>query len=224
MIVLKYLFIFGLFSVVGWVLELIYRSIINKKIINPGFMSGCVVPLYGFGAVILNSICNLFVPIKSLYKVIIIFVLSIILLSILECITGYILIKFFNLRLWDYSKHKYNYKGFICIEFSLIWGCLSLVYYICFFNWINTFSLSFVTNTIGVFCLGIFFGIFLVDLCVSINLLNKLYRYAEQIKQTINIERFKLDARTHVKKKKFLNAIYPYVTTNKFLKDKINKR
>jgi len=73
MLFFEYLFIFCLFSVVGWILEFAYRSIVNKKIINPGFMSGCVVPLYGFGAVILNIICSLFNGVESNYKVIVIF-------------------------------------------------------------------------------------------------------------------------------------------------------
>lgn len=224
MIVFKYLFIFCLFSVVGWVLELTYRSIINKKIVNPGFMTGCVVPLYGTGAVILNLICNLFIPIESKYKIIIIFVLSIILLSILEYFTGYALLKFFNLKLWDYSKRKCNINGFICLEFSFIWGFLSLIFYKLVFPWINEFSLNFVNSNIGIFSLGIFMGVFIIDLCVSINMLNKLTKYAKQIRVTIDMEKLKLEARMKTTKKKFWNAIYPYVSTNIFLKDKINKR
>lgn len=220
----KYLFIFCIFSVVGWILELTYRSIVTKKIINPGFMSGCVVPLYGFGAVILNLICNLFISIKSNYKIVIIFILSIIILSILEYFTGYVLLKFFNLRLWDYSDRKYNYKGFICLYFSFIWGILSLVFYNFIFPWINSFSNNFVSSNIGIFLLGVFIGIFLIDLCVSINLLKKLVVYAEDLKETINIEKIKLEARREKKLKKFIDAIYPYISTNKFLRDRINKR
>lgn len=223
MIFFKYLFIFCLFSIVGWILEFCFRSITTKKIVNPGFMSGCVVPLYGFGAVILNLLCNLFVPIQSKYKIIVIFILSVILLSILECITGFILLKFFNLRLWDYSFSKLNYKGFICLEFSLIWGFLALVFYTFVFPWINEFALNFVSNSTYLFFLGIFVGMFLIDLCVSINLFNKFIEYANEMKETINIEKLKLDARMKIKRKKFWNAIYPYVSTNRFLKDKIKK-
>ena len=224
MIFFKYLFIFCLFAVVGWIIELVYMSVVTKKIINPGFMTGCVVPLYGVGAIILNLICNLFVPISSEYKIIIIFLLSIILLSILEYFTGYVLKKFFNIILWDYSDRKYNYKGFICLEFSFIWGLLSLIFYVFIFPWIDNFSINFVKSSIGIFFLGIFVGIFIIDLCVSINLLNKLSKYANEVKQTINIEKIKLEARLENRKKKFLNAIYPYLSTNRFLKDKIKKR
>lgn len=187
-------------------------------------MTGCVVPLYGFGAVILNLICNLFANIQTEYKSLIIFILSVILLSILEYVTGYILLKFFNLRLWDYSKQKCNYKGFICLEFSIIWGFLSLIFYTFIFPNLNNFALNFVNSNIGLFSLGIFVGVFIIDLCVSINLVDKLTKYANDVKETIDVEKLKLEARLNVRKKKFLHAIYPYVSTNKYLKDKIKKR
>lgn len=224
MIFFKYLVIFCMFSVIGWILEFTYRSIVTKTIVNPGFMTGCVVPLYGFGAVILNLLCNLFLPIESDYKVILIFLFSVIFLTTLEYITGLLLVKLFNLKLWDYSKRKCNYKGFICIEFSFIWGFLSLLFYIFIFPWLNAFVINFVKSNIGIFFLGIFVGVFIIDLCISINLLNKLSKYATEVKQTINIEKIKLEARLENRKKKFLKAIYPYLSTNRFLKDKIKKR
>lgn len=221
MIFFKYLFIFCLFSVVGWVLELIYRSIVMKKFINPGFMSGCVVPLYGFGAVIMNIICNLFSGIESSYKVILIFIISVILLSILEFISGYILLKYFHLKLWDYSTFKYNYKGFVCLEFSFVWGLLALVFYLFIYKWLDIFALNFISSTTGLFFLGIYVGIFIIDLCVSIQLLNRLTKYANDIKEIINVEKLKIDVRMKTNRKKFWNAIYPYISTNKFLRDKI---
>ena len=54
-------------------LEVVYRSIVNKKLINPGFMSGCVLPIYGFGAVILNIVCTVLDKINFQYKVLLIF-------------------------------------------------------------------------------------------------------------------------------------------------------
>lgn len=224
MIFFKYLFIFCLFSIIGWILEMFYRSYTNKKFINPGFMTGCVVPLYGFGAVILNLVCNLFVPIETAYKSLIIFILSVTLLSILECITGYFLLKFFNLRLWDYSKEKYNYNGFICLKFCVIWGFLSLIFYTFIFPNLNNIALNFINSNIGLFSLGVFVGVFIIDLCVSVNLAGKLTNYAKEIKETIDVEKLKLESRMNVRRKKIWNAIYPYVSTNKYLKDKINKR
>lgn len=221
MVFFKYLFIFCLFSSIGWILEVLYRSRQEKKFVNPGFMSGCTLPIYGFGAVIMYIICNLFSKINSNYKVILIFILSVIMLTILEYISGYLLLKLFSIRLWDYSDKKLNIKGFVCIYFSCIWGILSLVFYYLFYPHINSLAISFIDNKICLFFLGIYVGIFLVDLACSINLLNNLTKYAKGIRETINVERLKLDVRIKQNKKKFLNAIYPYLSTNKYLKEKI---
>lgn len=223
MVFLKYLFIFCLFSVVGWILELSFRSISTKKFVNPGFMSGCVLPIYGFGAVILNIICTLSLELKFNYKILLIFLLSTIILSLLEFISGYVLLKFFHLRLWDYSDIKFNIKGFICLRFSFVWGLLSLIYYYLVFPWINNYTTIFISNIFCLFALGIFFGVFLIDLFISIDLLKKLNEYSIAIKEIINLEKIKIDSIRKSTRKKFWKAIYPYISTNKFLKDKLKK-
>ena len=163
---LKYSFIFCLFAIVGWIIELIYRSNITKKLVNPGFMTGCVVPLYGFGAIIINILCVCFSDINLKYRVLFIFIISIIFLSFLEFVSGWIVFKLFNLSLWDYSNHKFNYKGFVCLYFSVIWGIFSVLYYYLVFPWINEFAVSFVNNQFCLLSLGIFYGVFFIDLFV----------------------------------------------------------
>lgn len=39
--------LFFLYSLMGWMLETIYRSISYRRLINPGFLTGPIVPLYG---------------------------------------------------------------------------------------------------------------------------------------------------------------------------------
>lgn len=219
---LKYLFIFAIFSVVGWFLEVAYRSYHNKKFINPGFLSGCAIPLYGFGAVIINLLCSLVTNINNSHKIILISIVSILLLTLLEFITGRVMIDLFNVKLWDYSNEKLNYKGIICLKFSLAWGILSIVYYKLIYSWINTFIINFTSDTYKIFILGIFYGVFIIDLCMSINLLSKLTKYSKNIKKIINLENFKIDTLKDGSKK-IWNKIYPYTNINKFLKDKIRK-
>ena len=120
MLFYKYLFLFSMFSIIGWILEVIYRSFITKKLVNPGFMSGCVVPIYGVGAIIANIICILVNKTSFNSKILLVCILSMIFLSFLELICGHICLKYFHLRLWDYRKYKINYKGYICINFSLL--------------------------------------------------------------------------------------------------------
>ena len=221
MLFYKYLFIFALFSIIGWIGEVIFRSIVNKKIINPGFMSGCVLPIYGIGAIIANLVCMFVLNFD--YETILIFFISLILLTLLELICGYISLKYFHIRLWDYRDLKFNYKGFICIEFSLIWGIASILYYKLAFPYIDSMSLNFISSNIGIFSLGIFLGIFLIDLSVSINLFNRLIKYSNEIKENINMEKIKLEARLNTRKKRFLNAIYPHLSTNRYIREKIKE-
>lgn len=223
MLFYKYLFIFAVFSIIGWILELCYRSLVTKKLVNPGFMSGCVVPLYGMGAIILNFVCIIISKIDVTNKVLLIFISSFILLSILEFICGFISLKYFNIRLWDYRKRKINYKGFICLEFSTIWGILGVIYYLLCFPYINDISSYFINSNIGIFSLGIFLGIFIIDLSASIKLLNTLIKYAKSIEEIINIEKIKLEARLNIRRKKFLNAIYPYISTSRYVKEQIKE-
>ncbi|MEA3471057.1 MAG: phosphohydrolase, partial [Thermodesulfobacteriota bacterium] len=46
----EYLFLFVFFSIIGWVLEAVFRSFHAKTFINPGFLKGPYLPIYGMGA------------------------------------------------------------------------------------------------------------------------------------------------------------------------------
>ena len=218
--ILKYLFIFCIFSIIGWFLELIYRALKSKKIINPGFMNGCVVPLYGFGAVILDLLCNILCKMDFRYKTVAIFILGLILLSILELIAGVILLKIFKLRLWDYSSYDFNFKGYICLQYSLIWGFLTLIFYNFVFPYLDNIIKVLIYNRICLILFGVFVGIFSIDFYASVLLSNRVKKYSKNINQIINLEKLKLDLNKKVKEKKVLNMLFPYLITNKFFKDK----
>ena len=216
---LKYLFIFALFSIIGWILEVTYKSITNKNIINTGLLIGCSVPLYGFGGVFLNILCNLLIDINSNYKIILLFIISIILLTLLEYIIGKIILKIFNIKFWDYSNLKLNYQGIICLSFSLIWGILSILFYYFIYPWLDNLSMTIINNSIGLFLLGIYYGIFIIDIFVTIDLLNKLKKYSKGIHKIINIEKLKISLSNN---NKLLYKIYPYSIINKYIKEKIS--
>ena len=145
------------------------------------------------------------------------------LLSLLELICGYICLKYFHLRLWDYTEYKINYKGYICLNFSLLWAVGGVLYYVFAFPYMDIISSNFINADIGIFSLGVFLGIFIIDLSFSIKLLSRLISYAKEIKENIDMEKIKLEARINIRKKKFFNTIYPYLSTNRYLRDKINE-
>ena len=217
----RVLFIFSFASILGWIIESIYRFVMSKKVVNPGFMSGCVVPIYGFGALILYYICKFSESFNYKYEAFLVIIVSMICLSLLELVSGLFLLKFFNLKLWDYSNRKLNFKGIICLRFTLYWGIFALIFYLFMYNFIDNLVLNITNNILGIFTLGLFYGIFFIDLCISINLSSKIKKYAENNKKIIDVEKLKLDIIKRINKNKFLYTLYPYISTNVFLKSKI---
>ena len=40
----------------------------------------------------------------------------------IELVGGWALFKIYHIRWWDYSNMKFNLGGYICPQFSLLWG------------------------------------------------------------------------------------------------------
>ncbi len=117
-------FQFIIFSVAGWLLEVTYRAIENRRFINPGFNAGPWVPLYGSAAVILSvtvtSISGHPIYIRALFYLAV--------TTFLEYVTGEFLLLVFKKRYWDYSENFKNFRGLVCPGFSLAWVIAAFVY------------------------------------------------------------------------------------------------
>lgn len=113
----NYFWYFIIFSVIGWCLEVAYHAVTCGKFINRGFLNGPVCPIYGAGAVALIATLRPFAD-----NMLLLFLFAVVIASVLEYITGYVLEKLFNMKWWDYSNVPFNIKGYICLKFSLCWG------------------------------------------------------------------------------------------------------
>lgn len=128
----KYILIFLFGGFLGWCIEFIYRSIISHRIVNPGFLSGPCLPIYGFGLVILTIVLKQ----EKLNWYAKVFIFSI-LASLMELISGLFFEYFFHLRLWDYTTEWGNINGFVCPRFFLYWLFGSTLYYLFFYDTIT---------------------------------------------------------------------------------------
>lgn len=117
---LTYINLFFLFSFLGYVWEVIWVSLNDKKLTNRGFLRGPILPIYGFGAI------TVLFTTKDFDSNILIFIVGMIAATLLELVTGYAIEKLFKVRYWNYDKRKFNYKGYICLRSSLFWGFISL--------------------------------------------------------------------------------------------------
>jgi uncharacterized protein len=122
--ILNILFSFSFFSILGWVLEVTYRSVRDKRFVNPGLLNGPYLPLYGTGALILMAAVSLLEGSHVLTKALAYFVVT----TGLELGSGLVGNCFSQSRLWDYSDQRFNYKGHICLKFSIYWILLAFAF------------------------------------------------------------------------------------------------
>jgi uncharacterized membrane protein len=119
-----YVSLFAIYSFVGWIIEVIYRSITQRKFVNAGFLFGPFVPLYGFGALFIILLQHFFYDWHIIARLFM-FGLA---LTVIEYLVGYFAEKIFKLTLWDYSESRFNLHGRVSLLFSIIWAGLAYIF------------------------------------------------------------------------------------------------
>lgn len=206
--------LFFLYSVIGYIIEIICVSLIEKKLVlSRGFLIGPYLPIYGVGAIIMTCFLA-----KYQNDVLALFIMSTVWCSILEYVTSFIMEKLFKLRWWDYSEKKFNINGRICLENGILFG-LGGVLIVEFINPILKNILfhvpSVITMTIGI----VLSVIFIIDLIISTYIMFRL---------KINVTKYtNKDATTDIRKEvkkaltkhtflttRLLNS-FPHISNNK---------
>ena len=226
---LQFVFIFYIGCTLGWVIELIYRRITHGKWVNPGFLIGPYLPIYGFGLTIATAIYLLFKD-SGLHPILIVLLMGF-LMTFLEFIGGLIGLKN-NVKLWDYSDEWGNYKGIICPLFSAIWTISGAIYYFVLAPHVMHALDWFSNNLAFSYILGIFTGLIVIDVFYSGKLYIKIREFAKENDIVVKYEHFKMQIKEEQKKAEekysFLN---PFKQTkplkeylNHYKKEKTNKR
>lgn len=191
---LIFVFIFCIGSVFGWFIELFFRRFVHGKWVNPGFLVGPYLPIYGFGLSIMTFL-HVFLGNYDLNPIITILIMGLC-MTLLELIGGLIFLKA-GVRLWDYRDRKFNFKGVICPTFTIIWTLVGAIYY--FFLATPTLNaLEWFSNNLSFsFILGIFTGCITIDFFYSTKLYKKIRKYAKKNNVDIMYEKLKL----HIKER-----------------------
>ena len=84
--------------------------------------------LYGAGAVLFYSVAALLQKRHMVLKIVTITVIA----TVLELLCGIALADGLGMKAWDYSAAFLNYRGMICLSFSLGWGVAGLVFCLLF--------------------------------------------------------------------------------------------
>lgn len=120
---------FLFFSLFGHILESIVYLILDNGG-KSGILYGPWTPVYGFGIVIIIIIYNLLskTSVTGLKKLLLLFIISSLSLTLIEYIGGIAIEYFFDVVCWSYKDLKYNIGNYIAIEISIVWGICSLIY------------------------------------------------------------------------------------------------
>ena len=183
LLVIPLLFVIG--SLFGFIIEVVYRSFIEKKIINSGFLIGPYVPIYGIGLVLLYLLSFIKINANFFVNNIIIAFVSTLIVTMLEYLTGLLFLKTLKIRLWDYSDRKGNIQGFICPLFMLYWFLIAIIYYL-LFRFLVDYIVDFAFEFSSIFYpVGFIIGIMAVDFIMSMSLVYKVREFAGKKKKTI---------------------------------------
>ena len=207
---LKLAFLFFMGCLLGWCLEVLYRRFTpankERRWINPGFLVGPYLPLYGFGLCTLYLLANientsLIEEVTAGSKILLFLVMAVV-MTLLEYIAGLIFIKGMKVKLWDYSKEKFNLQGIICLRFSIYWAILGAVYYFLVHPHILNALEWFSHNLAFSFVVGVFYGVFCVDLGYSLNIVTKVRAFAKEHEILVRYEMLRQQIRDTAEEKK----------------------
>lgn len=168
---------FFIYGFLGWCTEVAFAAAKEQRFVNRGFLNGPICPIYGVGVM---AVVLLLTPYKN--NILILYVASIIVVTALEWITGFILEKLFHSKWWDYSHMPLNLNGYVCLLFSLIWGvaCVIIV------KWIHPLifkGISFLPKWLGTTLLIILMGIILVDVYVTVANILRMNRHLAKMEE-----------------------------------------
>lgn len=160
--------IFLIYAFLGWCAEVAFAAVHKGIFINRGFLNGPVCPIYGVGMLV---VVTLLWGLRS--NLILLFLGSAGFTTALEYATGWILEKFFHDKWWDYSDKPFNVKGYICLEFTILWG-LAAAFIVGAVHPLVFILIKKTPFVLGVILMAVFLAAFVTDLVITVTALAKL--------------------------------------------------
>ena len=168
-----YFFVYGF---LGWCTEVIFAAFKQHRFVNRGFLNGPICPIYGVGVTLVIACLEAFQS-----NLLLLYISSVILVTVLEGVTGWAMDKLFHNKWWDYSKLPFNIGGYVCLLFSLNWGvaCVFIVYFV---HPLIHQVLSLIPHTAGIALIAILGIALLSDMIVTTSAIVKFNQYLELLK------------------------------------------
>lgn len=126
-----YMILFMVLSFLGWAVETVFFWFLYGKLCDRGFMTLPFCTIYGFALLIVYMLIGtpktgglLLCKAEGKGTLPIYLLLSALIPTALELLTGLFFDRLFGVRLWSYSACRFHFHGYICLEYALLWGLL----------------------------------------------------------------------------------------------------
>lgn len=176
--------IFIIYAFLGWCSEVAFAALDRGIFVNRGFLNGPYCPIYGCGVL---AVVVVLTPLKD--NLLILYIGSFFLTSVIEFATGFVLEKVFHNKWWDYSDKPLNIMGYVCLKFSIIWGfaCtfIMLILHPIIFGLIRLMPF-----VLGIILLVIIMAAFAVDMVVTVSSIikfNKSLKLMDEIAAKLKV-------------------------------------
>ncbi|MGX8687354.1 MAG: putative ABC transporter permease, partial [bacterium] len=162
-----------------------------------GFLNGPVCPVYGFGMLALLACLHLIMDSVGAGSArvedaggLVIFLGAMVLASTVELIAGRMLDVLFHARWWDYRMRPFNLNGYICLQFSILWGLGGVFVIKLVHPTLEALSTDRIPEKYGWFLLAFFYAVYLADLIVTVMEVRGMNRYLKELDE--------IQARMHI--------------------------
>lgn len=116
------LWIFFVYSFVGWVIGTILAAYRRKKFVDVGFLYGLYCPSYGICGVLF------FILLHELHdQWFFMFLGGAIISSFVVYMTGFFLQKIFHHKWWDYSRKRFQFGSYVHMPYTILWGLMAII-------------------------------------------------------------------------------------------------
>ena len=167
--------IFMFWAFIGWGIEVCWMTLETGEYQNRGFLNMPICPIYGFGVIMVvvffRPLAHTFIPL---------FAVTSILCTTFELLVGLGMEKMFSARWWDYSHERFNYKGYICLRISILWGLGCVIVVRIVHPMVEKF-IDFMPVKLGLGLIILWSILIVIDLISSICAVNKLNNRLKQL-------------------------------------------
>lgn len=176
------------YAFLGWIAEVCFHAIKYGNFANRGFLNGPMCPIYGYGVTFILLILG-----KWVEKPWAVLLVGIALPTLLELVGGWTMEKLFHHKWWDYSNRKLNFKGYICLEFSILWG-LAAVCVICVLHPAIKWLINLIPEPYATIAISILLAVYVADNIVTFLQLGKFNKKLKELDTATKVMRIGSDA------------------------------